>query len=137
MEDMKFWPFSRKQVVETPAPLSSQFVPMHYQMDPTTDDLLANGRLLRNGMVVLVEDSIIRQDVRRLDVEEVSPYDLERALEANRWATVTEIEFRYDDLVKFVAVYEDGSKKIRRYNVSYGWLVKLDSLVPSETEASV
>jgi len=106
----------------------NRFVSKFFQMDPKTEDLLSNGSMLKEGMVVMIEDDFGRVDVER-DTK-VERYDLARALENNRWCTVSEIETHSQnyDIISFVATYEDGTKKKRTFNKSYAWYVKLDSI---------
>ena len=117
--------------------MSSLFVDKFYEMDPQFEDLLPDGTYLQDGMVVLVEDSFIRADPSN-----DNKYEIERARETNRWATVSHIKvmkrWEHDDmgrvlgesspLVSFVATYGDGTKKKRSYDASYAWIVKLDSM---------
>lgn len=120
------------------------FVSKFYEMDPQFEDLVPSGTLLQNGMMVLLEDSMMRADPATLNSssETHNRYEGERAREVNRWCEVTHLEVRkrfdYDDIgavigesspiISFVAVYFDGTKKKRRYDASYAWLVKLDSI---------
>jgi hypothetical protein len=119
--------YSVVEAVKKPEPLFPdyfrQFIPKFYTMDPKTEDLLFSGRDLANGMVILVADSDSRQNLKRLDAD----WELDRAFENNRWAKVTNLQVLGNSL-SFVAVYEDGSKRIRSCSVSYAWFVKLDSV---------
>lgn len=125
----------------------SNFVPQFYKMDPATDDLMAEGRQLFNGMIVLVADKMMRQDLREIegkDDAEISPYALDRAEQYNRWCTVsgltTQRRDHMEDLVRFIGVYEDGTKTKFTIASSHAWLYKKDSLpkdVFSEHPAAV
>lgn len=116
----------------------AQLVPQFFVMDPSTEDLLPNGDHLVDGMIVLIEDHMARSNLRRLEngnpiTGEMDSYEGNRALECNRWCTVTNLElhpYRGDmgRLVSFIAVYEDGTKRKRTYNRDYAWFVKLDSI---------
>lgn len=99
----------------------------YYPMDPKTEDLISNGIDLKNGMVVLIAGPDVRVETSKSLSE---PWVMDRALENNRWALISEIEFA-GSTVSFVATYEDGTKRKRSSSVFYAWLVKLDSL-PSE-----
>ena len=113
---------------------NSMFVDKFYEMDPQFEDLLPDGSYLKEGMVVLLEDSMFRADSERV---EANPYEAEKMREANRWCRVTHLEIgnRYDPnpLIKFIAVYGDGVKKKRVYNVSFAWIVKIDSIPQEES----
>lgn len=112
------------------------FVAKFYEMDPDVDDLLPDGTHLRNGMVVLIEESLVRADETRCD----DRWERPRLLEANRWCEVSYLTVtpRYDDsgfhcreispLISFVGVYPDGTKRKRQYDASYAWLVRKFSM---------
>lgn len=104
-----------------------KYVDKFYEMDPETEDLI-RGDELRNDMVVVIEDGMLRADTEHLR----SRYDSERARANNRWCTVSSIRRRYtgDDnaIVSFIGVYEDGVKKERSFSESYCWIVKKDSM---------
>lgn len=110
--------------------LGPGFVGKFYPFNKDTEEVLARGTHLRNGMVVLIEDEMLRGD---LACAYSSAYDMNRILTANRWCTVTEVYINVpSDVVEFVAVYEDGDKRKRMYGASYAWLVKKDSLPKPE-----
>lgn len=103
-----------------------KYVSKFYVMEPQHDDLVF-GDALREGMIVLLEDSLMRQDMNYV----TSGYDLERADEVNRWCVVLDLKVIPRDgspLVRFVGEYEDGTKKVRTYDASFGWLVKKVSM---------
>jgi len=105
--------------------IPSEFVPMDFEMDPTTDDLIW-GSSLEQGMIVLVDAITIREDptkhVSELD-HECDPYSCNRLKEKSRWCMVTDLR-KHGDLVSFIALYADGTKRSRTYNQSFGWFVK-------------
>lgn len=112
----------------------AQLVSKWYTMNPLMDELLPNGRLLMPGMMVLVDDQELRQDLYSL--EDPSSYSYEGAVylakENNRWCTVQEVEvIEEDGEISFTALYPDGVKRQRQYSINTGWLVKKDS-IPSE-----
>ena len=128
------------------------FVDKFYEMNPETDDLLAEGTELENGMIVLLEDSLMREDPERVDSTALGTrYQQERLREVNRWCEVMNFKvqrrFEHDDmgsvltevdpLVEFVALYSDGTKKKRRYAASYAWIVKKDSIPGNDGEQQV
>jgi hypothetical protein len=103
--------------------MAEQFVPKFYRMNPETDDLLPNGRHLANGMRVLIAASSLRMNIDA----ELSDWQEDRALENNRWCTVGALE---DDgeIVRFIGVYDDGSKMMRVQRTNFAWYVKKDSI---------
>lgn len=123
--------------------IPDQIEEMFYRMNPETDDILENGSLLENGMIVLAEDSMLRENAARALRVDVNTGELDdvhafnRALSRNRWCRVSQVrcELAFDrnhPQVTFIAEYADGSKEKRRYAKDYAWLVKIDSL-PSPT----
>lgn len=112
------------------------FVGKYYMMQGSIEELLFDGHDLRNGMVVLTEDPMNRQDLRVLDTPNSLSYNnaFGMALMYNRWCTVTQL--RKGDLqntkIQFVGVYADGSKRKWRVDQDDAWLVKRDS-IPEET----
>jgi hypothetical protein len=110
------------------------YVDRFYEMDPEFDDLIF-GTELRDGMVVLIEDSLLRGDPERAfrgDTPLGEKYEIARCREANRWCTVTRLSLApragYEPLVRFIGEYADGTKAIRQYSSDYAWLVKRASL---------
>lgn len=107
-------------------------VPKYYMMDPDTEKLLSNGKLLRDGMKVLIESSNMRVDIDR----KLQPWEMDRALKRNRWATISDVTWTTwtrDNAVIFIATYEDGSQSKETWGDSYAWLVKKDT-IPSEDQ---
>lgn len=110
-----------------------------YTMDPETEDLIY-GDKLENGMVVMIEASLVRGSV-----DSTSKYEQERALTANRWCEVTELRVRPrygeegpDPLIKFIGLYADGTKRERTYSGGYCWFVKKDSLPkPADVDETI
>lgn len=123
--------------------IPTETVPQYYVMNPATDDLLSRGDKLENGMIVLVEDSILRGNSNSTGI--MREYEQRRALENNRWCEVTELEInheRYDGrtntTISFVAVYADGVKIKRTYGAGYAWLIRkpvVKELTPTEKVA--
>lgn len=112
----------------------SQFVPKNFEMDPELHDLLPNGRALRNGMVVLIEEEAQRQNLEL--VKKNPSMGLPQALRWNRWMTVSNVEFPGESEiltdVTFVATYDDGTKKKIAKGVMQAWYVQLDSIPEDE-----
>lgn len=99
-------------------------VPKYYVLNPETEDMLPSGRVLKNGMKVLVEDPD-----RRQRPENFTKGDWARdwILVENRWCTVTHFTFT-DRNVQFIAVYDDGTKRQRKVPADCAWIVKKDSV---------
>ncbi len=107
---------------------TSLYVDRFYEMDPEFDDILFSGAEVREGMVVLLEDCLLRADLSRDDI-----YNADRARECNRWCTVERVEVKprpdcSSALLRFLARYGDGTKRLRSYDISYAWIVKKDSI---------
>jgi hypothetical protein len=99
------------------------FTPRHVLMDPEFEDLMY-GTDLKDGMIVLIEDALIKGDPENM----TNDYDKARCLEANRWCTVSRFQSiprgLDSPLIKFIGVYADGTKIPRTYDSSYCWIVK-------------
>ena len=106
------------------------FVPLDYLMDPATEDVIP-GSKLRDGMVVLLDDTLLRFDPDSLEKSQ-SKRDLVSAYKTARWCRVTNLNTtpnNYTGTIRhFIGVYADGSKFSRQYNAHYNWFVKLDSI---------
>lgn len=101
-----------------------------FQMNPQTDDLI-RGAELKEGMVVLIEDTSVRADpAKHLEEDhECDIYLCPRILAGALWCRVTRLERRRgDELVSFIGEYHDGTKRSRTYNISYCWFVKKGSI---------
>jgi hypothetical protein len=102
------------------------YVERHYEMDPKFEDVIY-GWDLRDGMVVLIEDALMRGDPARMH----EPHEGRRVRECNAWCRVEQLRATpgpQDPLVSFMGVYGDGVKRPRTYAASYAWIVKKDSL---------
>lgn len=106
-------------------------VPKYYTMDPMTEDIVLGTELLANGMRVLINDSSKRytfEDVNTC-VESSKEMFEERLLTMSRWCTVSKLQVHTDNAsVRFVGIYEDGTKRVRTYHRQEPWLVKIDSM---------
>ena len=101
---------------------TSPYVSAWYAANAESEDIVF-GDQLRDGMTVLIEDRMARQNVDNIRSE----YDRARADEMNRWCKVTRYQLiKTGDwpTVKFVGVYPDGSMRVRVMAASYGWIVK-------------
>src|SRR5690348_203673 len=106
---------------------TSLYVDRFYEMKPGFEDLRF-GTDLRNGMIVLLADHLLRGDPERMNE---NGYEAQRVKTVNAWCTVSELNVipRFGSpLIRFVGLYADGVKRIRTYDASYAWIVKLDSI---------
>lgn len=111
-------------------PVPDVFETKLFQMNPATDDLI-RGVELANDMVVLLEDPLNREQPgdHLKEGHECNPHRCTRVLATARWCKVTQLERRRgNDLVSFIGVYHDGTKRSRVYNVSFCWFVKMGSI---------
>jgi len=103
-------------------------MPMRYVMDPEVEDLLFDGTHLVNGMEVLFGHDILR---REPDLEK---YHINQ-LQYNRWMRVSNVTRRRNDIIEFIATFDDGTKTKISVAMSWGWYVKKLSIpepTPSE-----
>ncbi len=104
--------------------IPSAFVPLYYMNDPETEDLIF-GDMLKEGMVVLLEDTVLRPDP---DYYQTSSAQAQvRIQETARWGRIVDLR-RTNDIVTFICEYSDGSKRRRSYNISFTWYVKKASM---------
>lgn len=117
--------------------ISTEIVPVNYEMNPDEDDILFDGSKLRNGMVVLVESASLR-DYECLCADENCASKVRQRTQA-RWARVSEVKLApsiYSDVfVEFIAIYGDRVKKKRTVPLTLSWIVKKNSL-PKEMQES-
>lgn len=108
--------------------IPAAYVPKAYEMNPKTDDLIS-GFDLEDGMIVLIEGSIMREDPRRAngtwpqESEVANDYAKIRARETARWCKVTKY-LRMGPICSFIGLYADGTKISRQYNEFFYWIVK-------------
>lgn len=108
------------------------FVPKFYQMDPRTEELIPDGRILSDGMVILLADPNHRGRPEKMSAAD---WELDRVMERNRWCTISNVSIR-GNLLTFVATYEDGTKRKRSESTDTPWLVHKDSIEHSIDRAS-
>lgn len=101
----------------------NDFVGDVYFMNTETEDLLSNGRKLRNGMVVLIESAFERMGISPTMLS----VDYDKALRNNRWCAVQDLEV-VGGRITFIGEYEDGSKYKRVMPLDMAWYVKIDSI---------
>jgi len=98
------------------------FVDVDYIMDPQKENI-RQGDQLKNGDIVLIEDRLMRE---RLIVDAKDKDDIYRRTrrrETSRWCRVTNLRFN-NNIMKFEAIYSDGSHLTRTYSSDYTWYVK-------------
>uniref|UniRef100_A0AAU7GWU2 Uncharacterized protein n=1 Tax=Streptomyces phage Scarif TaxID=3158858 RepID=A0AAU7GWU2_9CAUD len=109
-------------------------VPKFYSMDPDVEDLLPSSEHLANGMVVLLADN----DKRASESDIQHDWGMDRALERNRWCRVSHLFWNEpNNTFEFIAVYDDGTKRVRHCFREDAWIVKNSSVYESmlmETE---
>lgn len=105
-----------------------EITPMHYKMNPHTEDLIRGKELLK-GMYVLVEPVGLGVDPTAHELgadHECDNYKCPRILRDQRWCMVTDLEVHRDgEVMSFIGWYSDGTKQTRTYNRSFNWYVKL------------
>lgn len=102
----------------------SLYVDKWYTANAEFEDIVF-GDELREGMFVLLEDDLMRQNLDAMH----SSYDTARADTMNRWCEVTQLRTiprpeMTSPLIRFVARYADGTMKVRNYDAGYAWIVK-------------
>lgn len=108
-----------------------EFVTKFYQMNPDEDELFLGSSRLENGMKVLCE-----KDSERMRPEEpLTDWQLAQALERNRWCVISDLQ-NISGKIRFVGVYEDGTKRIRAYQAEESWYVKKNSIDAASTRTA-
>jgi hypothetical protein len=92
-------------------------------MNPETEVLVPNPRDLMPGMVVLIEDINERAVIK----DKMADWEEYRALERNRWCSISDVAIN-EDFIVFTGTYEDDTQRRRTAHVSKAWLVKKDSI---------
>lgn len=107
--------------------IPSDFVPLGFAPILGTHELLTGDKLV-NGMMVVVDfmrgnpTTISPENPDRKDGYIPNEYDRARIMETARWALVTDLEI-HGEIVKFTAIYSDGTMRDRSYNKSIKWAV--------------
>lgn len=108
----------------------NEFADKYYEMNPAADDLLADGSMLENDMIVLIEDPSFKGDLKNMH----QPDENYKLRKWNRWVKVSEFEYDEDsDTITFIGIYHDSTKKKITTSADHSWYVKLWSLA---TEAA-
>lgn len=114
--------------------IPSDFVP-HTFAPILGTHLMLTGDKLKNGMIVVLADNVIRENPNRISPENPdrklgfvpSEYDRAGVEETARWALVTDVKIVSNGpdsrLLRFTAIYSDGTMCDRKYDVSYKWAV--------------
>ena len=103
------------------------FVPQGYLMNPETD-IVISGRQLQNGMIVLLEENLMREDASTHD-ESTHELARVRAMATSRWCVIRDLSSTSDRnrVRKFIGIYEGGVEISRTYHEDYYWIVKKNS----------
>lgn len=112
---------------------ASPFVDKYYQSNWGMEDLLFDGRELRDGMVILLADPQMRYDAT--NVELAGPGVLDSLMVRNRWCRISRVTVDNENRVHFLATYDDGMKRKRSYGVVNSWLAKKTTLFAHEGHA--
>ncbi len=115
--------------------------------NPHAEELI-RGEDLRNGMVVLTAEPLLRGDIEASGF--LGDHYRQTALEGGRWCRVSDLRTkpRYESVaapggfmtnervlagmvVDFFAEYSDGSKRHRKLSTDHAWYVQLSSLLPA------
>lgn len=96
----------------------------YYTANAATDTILY-GDQLREGMEVLIEDTMLRE----YDTDSDSPYVEARRNACNYWCQVTGLRYQ-SGVLTFIGLYDDDTMRVRRYATSYAWIVK-DTTIPA------
>lgn len=104
------------------------YMPKFYVMDPEVDDLI-EGYSLEEDMVVLIEDSAYRLDMRKPEFHN-EDWKITCADLNNLWCRITNLKITpYGSMnVHFIGVYADGTKRTRTVSVGENWIVKKASI---------
>lgn len=100
-----------------------KFTDQYYRMNIEEDDLLFDGTCLLTGMKVLIEENTCRINPAAMGIPEGFK---DRSEKYNRWCVVGVIKFR-GELVEFIGLYEDGTKRKFTEHLSKAWYVKKDT----------
>jgi hypothetical protein len=109
----------------------SGMVDKWYEMDPEVETLLYDGTELVEGMIVLIETSNKKVDVRL----ELSDEELYYAHRWNRWMMISRIKI-VDGIVWFLAEYEDGTQAKLSTSVNHAWLSKFGKPMVGRAEVT-
>lgn len=94
-----------------------------YTMKPDKEFLVPNGGDLKNGMIVLLAQDLLRWPVEGRQESDYT--DFTDVLKTNRWCRVNDV--RTDGYaVHFVGIYGDKTVARRSYPKDIAWLVKKD-----------
>lgn len=110
----------------------TEFVSKYYEMNPETDELVPNGHGLKEGMVVLFDNCLLRNEPRNENTpKSLLEENIYKTREKNRWCAVKDLEYEGEQM-SFIGVYEDGTTRRREFDVKEAWLVKKCSVPEPE-----
>lgn len=107
--------------------IPNQIVTVDYMMDPQEEDIIFSGDELKRGMIVLIEDYTLRDYDGLKELSELSPRERREVRTSCYWCKIEKIVWE-GGMVRFIALYADGSKVVRRYMQSHAWFVKKSSM---------
>lgn len=107
--------------------IPKQITTTDYMMDPKEEDIIFSGDELKSGMIVLIEDYTLRDYDGLKELSELSPRERREVRTSCYWCKIEKIVLD-GNMVRFIALYADGSKVVRRYGRSHAWLVKKSSM---------
>jgi hypothetical protein len=98
-----------------------------YRMNPA-EDVILFGEDIREGMVVLIEDRVMRHSYSGGEEEQLRKQRFRKVTRLRREPIAPAEGYESGALLTFIGEWVDGYQEIHRYNVSHGWLVKKDSI---------
>src|SRR4051812_5920142 len=87
-------------------------VPKNKPMNPETEDLLSADEIRNDMMILSSPEYRVDENSMFLDAE---------ILKKNRWCMVTK-KRTINDVIWFIAIYEDGQKEVRFTDRMVGWI---------------
>lgn len=97
-----------------------------YTMKKEHEYLERDGENLKNGMVVLLAQDLLRWPLENRQESDFQNFD--EVLKTNRWCTISEISFN-GYMVTFVGIYQDGRTFRRTFPKDVAWLVKKNPVI--------
>lgn len=104
--------------------LDAELTPQYYRMNPAEECVIPSGKLLTEGMVVLLENPSLKADIVKALTDDEAAW---HANIQNRWCRVTHLDTSSSFTV-FVGVYADNWQATRVIVTGHSWIVKIDSM---------
>lgn len=116
-------------------PISPDYVPKYFKMNPVTDGLLFDATELQEGMVVILQAPEYRVNVDSLEgLLRLAPKDAHQAMYYNRWGRVKKMKVPGVNNIHVALEYADGSEGVIVASVTDPWYVKKDSIPKTSPE---